>query len=391
MSSILRRAAVIPALQFTTDVSTFLALRALGVPYLIADGIAVTVASSTEYACAAQVTRHGDPSVGHVGSARATGVMWAASLVTDLSVLSAARLLTIGRVRHGEPAAKVLACGTATIARFVAQRAILAPQRRSCHDNHLEPAPPTVETEFRLSVVIPAFCEAERIGTTISALRAGLHDVCGEKGFEIIVVDDGSTDETAAVARASGADVVITHAHNRGKGAAVRTGVFEARGAVIAFTDADLAYGPVEITHLLEAVEAGAEVAVGNRHHPASRADRSASLTRVGASIAFNWATRLLLVGTYADTQCGVKAFRSDVAHRLFSVTKVDGFAFDVELFHLFERYGYRVVEIPVSMRSSTSSTVTVIPTALGVVRDIARIRRSSGRGEYDDSTGNNS
>ncbi len=183
MSSILRRAAVIPALQFTTDVSTFFALRALGVPYLIADGIAVTVASATEYACAAQVTRHGDPSVGHVGSARATGAMWTAALVTDLSVLSAARRVTVGRGRHGEPAAKVLACGAATIARFVTQRAALAPRGHSRHDNHLEPAPPTVETEFRLSVVIPAFCEAERIGATISVLRAGLPRCVWRKGI----------------------------------------------------------------------------------------------------------------------------------------------------------------------------------------------------------------
>jgi len=122
----------------------------------------------------------------------------------------------------------------------------------------------------RLSVVVPAYAEADDIGATIARLRDELGGLDG--GLEIVVVDDGSPDDTAAAARASGADQVIEQRPNRGKGAAVRAGVLAATGRTVAFTDADLSYSPDQLRVLLEQVEAGWDVVVGSRRHPEAEA-----------------------------------------------------------------------------------------------------------------------
>src|SRR5581483_1521326 len=147
-------------------------------------------------------------------------------------------------------------------------------------------------------------------------------------------VDDGSTDDTADQARAAGADQVIALPRNRGKGAAVRTGVLAARGRTVAFTDVDLSYAPVQILRLLREAEAGAGMVVGSRRHPDAEAVVEAGIGRQVASRLFN-VLAFFVIGEYRDTQCGLKAFRDDVARALFSRATIDGFAFDVELFHL--------------------------------------------------------
>src|SRR5690606_34521902 len=113
------------------------------------------------------------------------------------------------------------------------------------------------------SVVVPAYQEEPRIGRTVRALRDALGGL--EGGVEVVVVDDGSSDGTAGAARAAGADAVLVHPVNRGKGAAVRTGVAAARGRTVAFTDADLSYPPDHVLAVLAAVEGGADMAMGNR------------------------------------------------------------------------------------------------------------------------------
>jgi len=136
----------------------------------------------------------------------------------------------------------------------------------------------------RLSVVVPAYREAGRIGETVATLRSELAPVHHEGGVEIVVVDDGSDDGTAAAGRAAGADVVVEFPVNRGKGAAVRAGMRIASGSVVAFTDADLSYPPHQILGLLEEVEQGADAAVGDRRHPDSVAVTDASwLRRTGS------------------------------------------------------------------------------------------------------------
>jgi len=243
---------------------------------------------------------------------------------------------------------------------------------------------PPAPGELRLSVVVPAFGEQERVADTVGRLRSALAKVADDGGLEIVVVDDGSFDGTAAAAEAAGADRVLRHAVNLGKGAAVRTGVLAARGRAIAFTDADLAYSPDQLLGLLEEVEAGWDVVVGSRRHTdTTTLVRARRLREIGGR-GINLLTRVVLLGQYRDTQCGLKAFRSDAARLVFSHCRVDGFAFDVEVFHLVERYHLSLTEVPVRVENSTRSTVRVARDAARLVRDLFGIRRRAAQGVYD-------
>jgi glycosyltransferase involved in cell wall biosynthesis len=177
---------------------------------------------------------------------------------------------------------------------------------------------------------------------------------------------------------------VVRLVPNRGKGGAVRAGMLAASGRTVAFTDADLAYPPDQLRTLLETVESGWDVAVGNRWHPDSIALKKPSLLRQLSSRLFNLVTAAVLLGRYRDTQCGCKAFRSDAATLIFGHTRVDGFAFDVEVLHLVERYRLSLTEVPVRVEDGGESTVRVGPAALRMLRDVVRVRRWAGRGAYD-------
>jgi dolichyl-phosphate beta-glucosyltransferase len=242
------------------------------------------------------------------------------------------------------------------------------------------PAPGAV----RLSVIVPAYGEADRIGDTVRLLRKELEPIASDGGLEIVVVDDGSSDGTGFAAEAAGADQVVVHRINRGKGAAVRSGMLAARGRTLAFTDADLSYSPDHLIDLLEQIEAGWDVVVGSRRHDdTTTLVRARRLREVGGR-AINLLTRVVLLGRYRDTQCGVKAFRADLAHLIFSHSHVDGFAFDVEVFHLVEAYHLSLSEVPVRVQNSSRSTVHVVRDAAVMVRDLFAVRRWSAEGRYD-------
>jgi dolichyl-phosphate beta-glucosyltransferase len=240
---------------------------------------------------------------------------------------------------------------------------------------------PGLQGGARLSVIVPAFREPQ-IGDTVKRIRTDLAVVDAAGGLEIIVVDDGSGDDTATRALAAGADV-ISLPENRGKGAAVRTSMLAASGRVLCFTDADLAYSPDQIVALLHHVEDGWDVAIGNRDHDAARAAVDTTLLRRLGHRGIALLTRTVLVGRHADTQCGIKAFRRDVAHHLFGMTRVDRFAFDIELIHLVERCGYSLVDVPVTVENHDRSTVRVARDTVRLLRDLARIRHASRTGRY--------
>jgi dolichyl-phosphate beta-glucosyltransferase len=235
--------------------------------------------------------------------------------------------------------------------------------------------------EVRLSVVIPAYREVDAIASTVARVRDELASV---GALEVVVVDDGSGDGTAAAARAAGADLVVELAANRGKGAAVRVGMLAATGQTRAFTDADLSYAPAQVLRLLAEVEAGWDVVVGDRYHEGSTTLVEAGRLRQVGGRAINLATRTVLEGRHPDTQCGLKAFRGEVAEVLFGHSRIDGFAFDVELIHLVERYGLRLTEVPVEVANSDRSTVHVARDALRLLIDLVRIRRAGAAGAYD-------
>lgn len=236
-------------------------------------------------------------------------------------------------------------------------------------------------------MVIPAFHEAAHIADTVATLRDALACVEARGGVEIVVVDDGSADRTAESARQAGADQVIVKETNQGKGAAVRAGVLAARGATIVFTDADLAYPPEQIVSLLERVEDGWRMVVGSRHHQATTTVVRARRIRQLGSRAVNVATMVLLLGVLRDTQCGLKAFEREAARALFGAGRVDGFAFDIELFHLADRFEIAPLEVPVQLVNSEQSTVRLVRDTARLIRDVLRIRWWDLRGGYRAST----
>ncbi|MCU0270886.1 MAG: glycosyltransferase [Acidimicrobiales bacterium] len=278
------------------------------------------------------------------------------------------------------------ALGAGFVAVTLAER--VASDRRARFDSvraHLENrrTRPAAAGSVRLSVVVPAYRE-EGIGRAVAELRSSLADEVADDGLEIVVVDDGSHDGTAELAEAAGADLVLRQPVNRGKGAAIRAGVLASQGRVVAFTDADLSYPPEQLLGLLGEVEAGWDVVVGSRRHTLTTTlVRARRLREVGGR-AINLLTRAVLLGQYRDTQCGLKAFRSDVARLIFTHSHIDGFAFDVEVFHLVERYRLSLLEVPVVVENRHRSSVRVARDAVRLTRDLFRIRQWTRQGVYD-------
>ena len=238
-----------------------------------------------------------------------------------------------------------------------------------------------MQTRTALSLIFPCYNEAERLPQTLATYLARLS---GEPGaVEVLVVDDGSTDETFAVARAVAARDhrvrVIRSQPNHGKGFGVRTGVLEAEGELIVFTDADGSYGPGEVARVTAAL-ADAPVAIGSR--PAGWA--TGPPARRLASRLFKRAIWAVLGLPFGDTQCGLKGFRRHAALEVFGRARLDGFAFDAEVLFLARRLGLAVSEVPVRAEERDGSKVQLVVDALGMVRDVLRVRRWAVSGDYD-------
>lgn len=274
---------------------------------------------------------------------------------------------------------KLIAILSAAVLRWVVYRWILFGVVRQELGERIE-RPPS-PGRYRLSVVLPAYEESARIGDTVRRLRDALTPVVGND-LQILVVDDGSTDDTAGVAERAGADV-LRQDENRGKGAAVRAGVIAAGGRTVVFTDADLAYPPRLVATILSEVENGWDVVVGSRRHEdATTLARARWLRELGGWLV-NWLTHLVLLGHFRDTQCGIKGFRGDIGRVIFERCRVDGFAFDVEVFLIAEQDRLSLKEVPVSVENRQGSTVRLVRDTLVLLKDLIRIRRAAGWGWY--------
>ena len=170
---------------------------------------------------------------------------------------------------------------------------------------------------------------------------------------------------------------------NQGKGAAVRAGMRASTGTVVAFTDADLAYAPGQIVTLLAEVAAGADVVVGNRRDRASVAVTEVSRLRRAGSVALHRLCEWLGLGHGRDTQCGLKAFSRRAADLIADASVMDRFSFDVEALFLADRLGLRVVQVPVEVVNSASSSVRVVRDGTQLVIDMVRIRARALAGRY--------
>jgi dolichyl-phosphate beta-glucosyltransferase len=227
-----------------------------------------------------------------------------------------------------------------------------------------QPAPASAAEASRpaLSVVVPAYNEATRIEAALKRTIEFLEGR-GRGTWEIVVVDDGSTDDTTGVverlAQTCARVRLVRQGQNRGKGAALRAGVASSRGARVLVMDADLAT-PIEELKALEAeIDAGAQVATGSRAVTSSSVRRSQSALRVLAGRAGNIWIRLLAVPGVYDTQCGFKLFEGDVARELFARCHEDRFGIDIEVLCMARRrFGYRVAEVGVAWEHRDGSKV---------------------------------
>jgi dolichyl-phosphate beta-glucosyltransferase len=236
-----------------------------------------------------------------------------------------------------------------------------------------------------LSIVIPAYNEAERLPTTLSRLGSFL---AGEEySAEIVVVDDGSRDRTAAVVREAAAGdpaVRLLAAPHRGKGAAVRRGMLAAHGSIRVMCDADLSMPAGELPKLLAAVARGADVALATREGAGARRIGEPYL-RHWMGRGFNTLVRLLAVPGLQDTQCGFKAFTAASAEALFARATIDGFGFDVEVLYVARKRRQRIAEVPIVWYYQSSSRVSPVRDTLRMVRDVLRVRWNDWRGYYDE------
>ncbi len=241
------------------------------------------------------------------------------------------------------------------------------------------------EARSSLSIVLPCFDEAERLPGTLAVYLA--HFPPSRAEVELIVVDDGSSDGTSAIAdQIAAADPrvrVVRTPHNHGKGYAVRVGVQAAEGELVVFTDADGSYGPEQLERVVAAL-GRAPVAIGARL--GSQAGTGSPLLRRLASPVFNRVMRLLLGLPFHDTQCGLKGFRRDAAEALFQRARVDGFAFDAEALLVAKRLAIEVVEVPVTAEDRQGSKVRVGGDALRMLADVWKVRRAAARGVYDET-----
>lgn len=237
-------------------------------------------------------------------------------------------------------------------------------------------------TPLDLSIVVPAFNEVRRLDDSLALMEAYLD---GRRlDAEIIVVDDGSLDGTAAVARRRlerRRGQLIVNPANRGKGYSVRRGVLAAQGLTVLVTDADLSCPIEQHEHLARAMREGHyDVVIGSRGLPDSRIEVRQHRRREWMGRTFNRIVRMVTDLPYLDTQCGFKLMKRELTRPLFAKMTVDRFAYDVELLLLCARAGLRVGEVPVVWRNSPDSRVSLIGDSTRMLIDLARVAMRSRR-----------
>lgn len=236
----------------------------------------------------------------------------------------------------------------------------------------------------RISIVIPAFNESTRIADSLGKVRECLGRT--PLSFEILVVDDGSTDGTAEVVRRFEGEGVrlIHHAKNRGKGYSIRTGVLKALGTYVLFTDADLSTPIDELHKLYDIAERDpADIVIGSRAVDRRYIERHQSRFREVGGIVFNRLVRIGLGLKLHDTQCGFKLFHRDRTRSIFEKQTIDGFGFDPEILFLAARRRLRTREVSVRWSHADDTKVRVIRDGLRMIADLVRIRLNDFAGKY--------
>ena len=237
-----------------------------------------------------------------------------------------------------------------------------------------------------VSIVIPAYNECARIEGTLERVMGCIQ----ERGWdaEVLVVDDGSTDETVTVVQRwmekHDRLHLVKNAGNRGKGYSVRNGLLQAAGDIVMITDADLSAPMEEAERLFAAIDEGADVAIGSRWLDKQKQTVHQPLYRRFFGRCFNKVTKLVMGLPFQDTQCGFKAFRRDAAQTIFRLQTIERWGFDPEILFIARKLKYSIVEVPVTWGHDERSRMSYLKDGMKMLEEMAEIRTNSLRGRYD-------
>jgi dolichyl-phosphate beta-glucosyltransferase len=239
---------------------------------------------------------------------------------------------------------------------------------------------------IHLTILIPAFNESKRLPSTLNRIQ----DYCGTSihdTYEILVIDDGSTDQTAQLVREMGAQnpnlTVHRYAQNHGKGYALRTGMRLARGRFVLFMDADLSTPIEEMQHFLPKLNDGAQVVIASRKSAGANITRRQPFLRETMGKTFTWLSNTILGLQFTDFTCGFKAFESAAGKDLFARQQIDGWAYDSEILFLAVQQGYRVQEVPVTWVNSADTKVRLLRDVFSSLKGLIQIRWYWATGRY--------
>ncbi|HEY0162584.1 MAG TPA: dolichyl-phosphate beta-glucosyltransferase [Edaphobacter sp.] len=237
-----------------------------------------------------------------------------------------------------------------------------------------------------LSIVIPAYNEGARIEHALERVMSCV----AERGWdaEVLVVDDGSSDNTAAIVQrwmqTHPRLHLVQNPGNRGKGYSVRNGLLQAAGEIVMFTDADLSAPMEEAERLIISLREGADVAIGSRWLDRARQTIHQPLYRQFFGRCFNWITRTVMGLPFKDTQCGFKAFRRDAAQVIFRLQTIERWGFDPEILFIAQKLGFVIREVPVTWGHDERSRISYLKDGMKMLEEMGRIRFNSLAGRYD-------
>ena len=239
---------------------------------------------------------------------------------------------------------------------------------------------------MHLSIIIPAYNEQERLPLTLSKI----HSYCNSQGYnyEVLVVDDGSTDNTTRVVTdnplsKTGKLRILKNQRNRGKGHSVKKGIMASKGDYVLFSDADLSTPIEEVEKLFSVLNEKCDIAIGSRSIKGAQIKVHQPFYREYMGKFFNKLVRIFVLKGIIDTQCGFKLFKGSIARDIATRMQIDGFAFDVEMLYLAGRSGYRIKEVPIVWENSPLSKVSPVTDSFKMLFDILSIKKLHERTEY--------